>query len=241
VKIDPETRYEDLALYVKDHLEFIYVGDVKWSVAVLVLIIYDAPLLLGFSMLLKIELLWIVLPFVLIIHLWWIRLMIKNPYSTQLEVILFMGVWGALGGISLFITFVWVIFHVLQITSTVFYIIIAIVTIVLVYILVKYQLHKYSGDPIKERKESNQYKYMGLVTASPGIGYLFYVLIEKNTMLEDIISMVSIYYFAIICSYTAAKFLHRYFFMKANMNYVIYQPHGNKKKEKLIKQGVEIK
>ena len=50
MKIDPETRYEDLALYVKDHLEFIYVGDVKWSVAVLVLIIYDAPLLLGFSM-----------------------------------------------------------------------------------------------------------------------------------------------------------------------------------------------
>src|SRR5699024_9103003 len=85
MKINPEIRHQDLALHVSDQLDFISVSDVRASIIIMNLIMYDGPLLLGLSYILRLDFLWIILPFILIIHLWGIRLVIKNPYSTQLE------------------------------------------------------------------------------------------------------------------------------------------------------------
>src|SRR5699024_10255103 len=46
------------------------------------------------------------------------------------------------------------------------------VTIISAYILLKYQINKYAGDPTKEIKKSNQSKYMLLLSTAPGLGYL---------------------------------------------------------------------
>src|SRR5699024_2234773 len=116
MKINPEIRHQDLALHVSDQLDFISVSDVRASIIIMNLIMYDGPLLLGLSYILRLDFLWIILPFILIIHLWGIRLVIKNPYSTQLEMILYIGVWGLLGAISLFITVLGVIYYTFHIT-----------------------------------------------------------------------------------------------------------------------------
>lgn len=109
------------------------------------------------------------------------------------------------------------------------------------YICVKYQINKYAGDPTKERKQSNQSKYMGVLTAAPAIGYILGQSMQETIVLKHIISAVVIYSFSILFMYIGARFLHRYFFMKANMDYVNYHPYSNKEKKKLMKQGVEIK
>ncbi len=241
MKINPETKYQDLALYVKDHLDFIAVDQVKSGIIVMILVLYDLPLLLSFSEVLKLEFLWIVLPFILIIHLWGIRLIIKNPYSTQLETILYMGVWGVLGAISLFIMILGMLYYTFQITSVFLYIIMVLTIFICIYILIKYQINKFSHNPTKERKGTDQYKYMGLLSASPGLGYLFFVLVKDNSILDDMVTIVIVYFFAIICTTVAAKFLHRYIFMKTNIKYVKYQPINAKERKKIINQGVEIK
>ncbi|WP_405101049.1 hypothetical protein [Oceanobacillus sp. FSL H7-0719] len=241
MKIDPETRHQNLAQHVKQQLEFIFVEDVKSSVITFVFVMYDVPLLLGLLSIFKHEFLWIVSPFILIVHLWGIRLVIKNPYSTQFEMVLFMGILGLFGAISLFIMVQGMSYYTLHITSVFYYIIINLTTILLAYIFVKYQIDKYAGDPTKEKKSGNQSKYMGVLTIAPAIGYILGQSVQETIILKHVISLIVIYFFAILFMYVAAKFLHRYFFMRANMDYVNYHPYSNKEKKKLIKQGFEIK
>ncbi|MBY7142364.1 hypothetical protein KFZ56_04495 [Virgibacillus sp. NKC19-3] len=241
MKINPKTRHQDLAQHVKEQLGFISVEDVKSSVVVMVLIIYDVPLLLALLSIYKLEFLWIVSPFILILHLWAIRLLIKDPYSTQFEMVLFMGMWGSFGAISLFILIQGMSYYTLQITSLFYYIIMNVASIVLMYIYVRYQINKYAGDPTRERKRSNQSKYMGLLTASPAIGYILGQSMQETTVLKHVFATVVIYFFVILFMYIASKFLHRYFFIRANMDYVNYHPYSNKEKNKLKKQGMEIK
>lgn len=241
MKIVRETSHQDLAQHVKEHLGFIPVEHVRSSVITFVFIGFDLFLLLGLLSIFKLEFLWIVSPFIFIIHLWGIRLVIKNPYSTQFEMILFMGVWGLLGSISLLIVVQGMSYYTLQITSLFYYIIINVATILLMYILVKYQIDKYAGDPTKEKKIGNQSKYMGLLTASPGIGYMVAQSVQETIVFKHVFAIIIVYISAILLLTIAAKFLHRYFYMRANMDYVNYHPYSNKEKKKLMKQGVEIK
>lgn len=241
MKIDTETRHQDLAQHVKFQLGFIPVEDVRSSIIIFVFVMYDVPLLLGLLSILKLEFLWIVLPFILIIHLWGIRLIIKNPYSTQFEMVLFMGILGLFGATSLFVMVQGMSYYTLHMTSVFYYIIINLTSILLTYILVKYQIDKYAGDPTKEKKIGNQSKYMGLLTASPAIGYMTAQSVQETIVLKQVFALIIVYIFVILLMTVAAKFLHRYFFMKANMAYVNYQPLSQKEKKKLIKQGVELK
>lgn len=151
MKISPEIRQQDLAQHVKKQLEFIPVEDVKSSVIVMVLVMFDIPLLLGLLSIFELEFLYILSPFILILHLWGIRLIIKKPYSTQFEMVLFIGVWGLCGAISLFVTVLGMSYYTIHITSVLYYITISVTTILLTYILVKYQKDKYSDDPTKEK------------------------------------------------------------------------------------------
>ncbi|GGB34744.1 hypothetical protein GCM10011409_10240 [Lentibacillus populi] len=241
MKINPKMRHQDLAQHVNEQLEFIPVEDVRSSVIVMILVIYDVPLLMGLLSIFELEYLWIVSPFILILHLWGTRLLIKNPYSTQFEMVLFMGIWGSFGAISLFVMVQGMSYYTLHITSVFYYIVINLTSILLTYIFVKYQIDKYSGDPTKEKKRGNKSKYMGALAIAPAIGYMLGQSVQETIVLKFVIALIVIYFFAIFLVYAAAKFLHRYFFMKANMDYVNYHPYSNKKKEKLIKQGVEIK
>src|SRR5699024_5331543 len=90
MKINPEIRHQDLALHVNDQLDFSSVSDVRASIIIINLIMYDGPLLVGLSYRRRLDFWWIILPFILIIHLWGIRLVIKNPCSTQSEMILYI-------------------------------------------------------------------------------------------------------------------------------------------------------
>src|SRR5699024_10904098 len=157
------------------------------------------------------------------------------------ETVLFIGLWGLFGAISLFMMVLGMSYYTLHITTVLYYVIINLASVILMYICVKYQIDKCAGDPTKERKRHNQSKYMGILTAAPAIGYIFGQSVQETVVLKHVISAAVIYFFAILLMYIAAKFLHRYFFMRANMVYVNYQPYFNKEKKKLVKQGVVIK
>jgi len=83
VKINPTIKHQNLSQHFMEQLGFIPISDVKTSVIGLILILYDIPLAAGLLSIFKIEVLWVVAPLIIIIHLWRLRLLIKNPYSTQ--------------------------------------------------------------------------------------------------------------------------------------------------------------
>src|SRR5699024_3732628 len=130
MKIELETKHQDLAKHVNEQLSFLDVDNVRMFV-IIFLGMYDLPLFLGFASIfdetMSFTFLWMVSPFVLILHLWGIRLLIKNPYSTQYEMISFMGIWGLFGSISLIAVLQGMSYYTLQITSIFFYIVINLV------------------------------------------------------------------------------------------------------------------
>ena|SRR5699024_125309 len=152
MKINPETRHQDLALYVKEHLESLPVEQSKLTQVVLIFVLYDIPLYLSLLSIFKIEFIWFASPFVLFIHLWLIRILVKNVYSTQLEMVLYMGCWTLLSFISLFVLFLGMLYYYFHITSVVSHIIITLATVVTAYILVRYQIKNMLVPRLKKEK-----------------------------------------------------------------------------------------
>src|SRR5699024_10775845 len=122
-----------------------------------------------------------------------------------------------LGAISLFITVLGVMYYTFHITSAFFYVIMILVTIISAYILLKYQINKYAGDPTKEIKKSNQSKYMLLLGTAPGLGYLSYQTIKVTGVLESAILTAVIYIIAIFLVYFEVKFMHSKLYIRTNI------------------------
>lgn len=240
MKIDPETKHQKLAQHVNFQLSFFDVSDTRSSVIIL-LMMCDLPLLLGLLSIYKMVFLWILLPFILLFHLWGIRLLIKNPYSTQMETVLFVGLLNLFGSISSFMMILGMSYYAFYITSSLYYIVLIVTTLILYYVFIKHQIDKYAGDPTKERKRMNQSKFYPLLAAAPANGYNFHSSIQDTYMIKHIVALVCVYFFSLFFMYLAAKFIHRYFFIRVNMNFVNYYPLTYKKRKKVHKQGIEIK
>lgn len=206
-----------------------------------VLTLYDLPLLIGLLSILKLEYLLIVSPLIIIIHLWSVRLLIKNPYSTQFEMILFLGVFGLIGSLTLYFMVLGLSYYVLSVTSIYFYFFITLSLVILSYLLVKYQIDKYSKDPLQKPVSQKQSKYLGVAILAPAIGYILGQSVQDTLILKHLIAVIVMYFFVLFNVYIAAKFLHRFFFMKANMDYVTFQKPSKKEKKELNKKGVVIK
>src|SRR5690625_3357094 len=165
----------------------------------------------------------------------------KKSVLNSVWMVLLLGVYGVIGAISLFIVVQGMSFYVLNITSIYYYIVINFVTIFISSILVKYQIDKYSRDPLKEQESGNQSKYIGLLALAPAIGYMLGQSAQDTFILKHFIALVVFYFFTLLNVYVAAKFIHRYYFMKANMFYVVVRIRSKRERKELDMKGVMIK
>src|SRR5690625_1164120 len=84
MKINPDIKYSQLSQEFKEHLRFIKPNEMVLSVWIFLVGLYNVPLFVSLLTIGKIEFLWLLMPLIVALHLWGIRLSIKNPYSTQL-------------------------------------------------------------------------------------------------------------------------------------------------------------
>lgn len=161
----------------------------------------------------------ITFPLLILIHLWAIRLLIKNPYSIQFETVLFIGFWGAVGGICYFILAQKIAYFNLGIESAVYYVIVSVGYIIAAIILIGYQVKKYAN--IKKQgnngKRRSYSRYGVVVALAPALGYLIAQNSKRKSeyLMYCIILAVSLL-FCILLTYFSAKYFHKFFFMKAN-------------------------
>ena len=243
MEINPNIKYDRLPHFVREHLMFTSTNNVRGSVAVLVLFLYDSPLLLSFLILMKIEFLWLFMPFIAFLHIWLVRMLIKSPYTTQFEMVLFLGVSGLIGALTFFIMLQAVPYFSLGINSKLYYLISNVIVFIVAYTIARYQIAKYRNikkyNANQEKKKPS--KYLGVIGATSGLGYIIGMLVSKTT--------IAIYYFVIgvnlcltlLLFYVGVKFVHRYIFMKTNINYVRFAKPTKTERKELIKKGVEYK
>lgn len=243
MKIKSDIKEKDLPSFVIDHLSFVEIDNVKWGSATFVIALYNFPLILSFLALMSIEFIWIMAPFILLLNIWCLRLLYKNAYSTQWEMIKFLGIYGIVGSITFLIMFQSISYYSLNIHSIMYYIIVNLVLIIIFYIIIRYQLDKYKEIHVKLKQgNTNQAKKYGVVIAVvPVIGLILGQFVGRTEVLKYYYVLGVNFFLMLLLFYIGVKFIHKYFFMKANMDYVIYQEPSKKEKAQLMKKGVEIK
>lgn len=245
MKINSSIEYKELPNKVKKHLEFLEVSDIKWSLIVFVIGLYDIVLLLSLLSISKIEFFLIMIPFIVILHVWLIRLLFKNAYSTQLEAIVFTGVYGFIGAISFFVMLQSLSYYVLKISFITYYVVLNLIIIISSFILVRYQIMKYRDikkrDIDEEAESLSQSKHLGLLAIFPALGYITGQVTSDTVMLKHYITLTSNIFITLFYVYIAAKFIHKYYFMKANMDYVVFQKPSKRERKELTKKGIVIK
>ncbi len=244
LKVPENKKYRNLPDYMKEHLTLMAPSNTRSTISLFCLVLLDMctlPLLYP-----KINLIYfITLPLLVFIHVWMIRLLIKNPYTTQMETIVFMGTFSVIGAVCYFTTSIKVSFYFIGITSIWYYIIFLVVHIIITTVLIQYQIAKYSEIDYKRNESEKWYnsgRFVPLLISGPGIGYiLFQTTKDSETAMHSIFLCVSIS-FTFLLVYFAAKFIHKYLFIKTNKRLISFsQPADKKKRIKYNKKGVVYK
>lgn len=113
MKIPSTIKYESLSTDFKKKLELIDVTNAKWTIWTLLIILYDLSIVISIASMSRMEYIWVLYPFIIVLHIWGVRLSFKNAYSTQLETVLFFGVMSLFGSITTLVLMFGLSFHAL--------------------------------------------------------------------------------------------------------------------------------
>lgn len=237
---DSIEKRKNLPMYVLLHLSFLSPSNTKSFVAVFTFIMLDLSLLpLLYPKVNIINL--ISIPLIVIAHLWAIRLLFKNPYSTQFETILFMGVNGVIGAICYFLLIQKTAYFNLGIEAVSYYVISTLIFIGVFVGFVFYQTKKYANieDKISKNKKKNQNaKYAAVIAIFPALGYsVSQLAMDQSDLIMYGVMYFVFWIFVVLMIYFAARFLHQYVYMKLNMRFVIFENPGKKEMKQADAEG----
>ncbi|MCA0172646.1 hypothetical protein [Bacillus sp. RAR_GA_16] len=222
LKIPDNKKFRNLPDYMKEHLSMLPPDSTRATVSMFCFILLDMcvlPLLYPRINLIHI----ITIPLLLFIHLWAIRLLIKDPRSTRVETTLFLSVFSIISAICYFITSLKVSYVFIGITNVWYYITLTGIDLIIIVILIQYQIEKYSKLDYKRDESEKWYnsgRWIPLVISAPGVGYIiFQTTKDSETAMHSLFLCVTIV-FTLILAYMSAKFTHQYFFIKLNRRLV---------------------
>lgn len=130
-----------------------------------------------------------------------------------------------------------------EITSVSYYLTSTAALLLIIGYLVYFQINKYSNitKAVRNEKGSNIRILGPSAGALSGLGYIFAQATKESELLMFSILLVISLGFCLFFAYISAKFFHKYFFMKANQQFVgLQQPYKSKQRE-FEKKGVVIK
>lgn len=234
LKVPDNKKYRNLPDYMQEHLSMLPPDSTRATISLFCLILLDMcvlPLLYP-----KVDLIYIItIPLLLFIHVWMIRLLIKDPRTTRMETTLLLSVFSIISAICYFITSLKVSYVFIGVTNIWYYIILIVVHLIIIAILIQYQIEKYSKidyKRIESEKWYNNGRLVPLLVSAPGLGYIiFQTTKDSDTAMHSIFLCVTIV-FTLILAYMAAKFTHKYLFIKLNNRLVAGYKPTHKKKEK---------
>lgn len=244
LKIKETKKFRQLPDHMKVHLLFISPQNTKVVVIGFCFFLLDfciIPLLSPINNAFYLS----TIPLLLFINLWAIRLLFKNPYTTQMETILFVGVTSIIGAISYFMTSIKVSYMFIGITNFWYFIVLCMVYLIIILRLVYFQIKKYSKIDYNLNERTKWYNngvLLPLFTAGPGLSYILFLSIKKNEILMHTVFLCACIVMTILFSYISAKYIHKYKFMKLNSHLLIIQKPSDKKKlMNYKKKGVVFK
>ncbi|MBN8211040.1 hypothetical protein JI666_20065 [Bacillus sp. NTK071] len=244
IKIPKNKKFRHLPDYMQEHLSFLPPEEIKTYILFYCLLFIDLCFL---PSLYPVHLLVysVTLPLLFFVHLWLIRLLIKNPFTTQMESTLFFAVSSFIGVICYLVMTIKVTAISMEVTSFWFYSILLLFHIITITKLIHYQVNKYSKidyNLIEEEKWYNSSRLLPILVAGPALGYIIVQVFNDNQQGLNIMLFFLSTSMTIILSYFSSKYIHKYFFMKKNIDFVSpSKPTEKKKRKEYEKKGVVYK
>ncbi|MBN8211038.1 hypothetical protein JI666_20055 [Bacillus sp. NTK071] len=223
LKIPQNKKFRHLPDYMKVHLLFISPSNTKVVVFGFCFFLLDfciIPLVIPINMGIFLSL----TPNLLFINLWAVRLLVKNPYTTQMETVLFIGITSLIGAICYFITSMKVSYLFIGITNIWYYMMLLIIFMSITATFIRVQIEKYAtiAHTLNESKKwYNNRSLLPLIPTGGGVSYILFQSTRSNELLMHTIFLFACIAMSILFSYISAKYCHKYKFMKQNSHLLI--------------------
>lgn len=221
LKIDTSIKRRNLPDHFLEHLSFTDIDQIKFGVFGTTFIMIDLLMILPLLYPTHTFTAWITIPLIALINVWAMSMLVRKANTLQFEFIIFTGCSGAVASFCYFVFVQKMAYIGMDIKTPAFFIISLFFYISFLLFQLWFHLKKYSSLSSKFAKFKDlpwHYKILSIAAPSGYIAahYLFNNSISAmNSMLLIIYSMFSIFF-----TYVSVKFFHRYFFMKANQNFL---------------------
>jgi hypothetical protein len=222
LKLERDIKFRALPEHFKEHLSFFPHFLIKQLIAGFTFVMLDLLVLIPIIYPMIDTTFYLTIPFILLINIWAIRLLILNPEKTELESILFLGALGAVGSYSVFILIQKMNYYVLQVNSL-FYLMASILLYIVVICFFSYiKVKKFSTIIVLKKKNEQHSTFTNsIITISVSAGYMVAQIVINQSL--SIMNTYMIVIFSLLLLFftdMAVKYIHRYLFMKSNLNVV---------------------
>ncbi|MBD7963930.1 hypothetical protein [Fictibacillus norfolkensis] len=221
MKLDENIKFRNLPDAFKEHLTFFASFQIKQIIGAFTFIGLDLVIIMPLLFPYIEEVLFITLPLILLINVWAIRLLIKNPSETEFESLLYLGFLGAVGSFCYFVLTQKMSYWLLNIDSPLYYIISLVAYVVLILVFIYKKNNKFSSIQIDVNKNNSSLIWNKVFTWSVPAGYIIvHILMNQSSALLH--SYMIIMYSGLLIFFTdiSVKFFHRYLFIKSNIHLV---------------------
>ncbi|WP_188725751.1 hypothetical protein [Lentibacillus populi] len=156
-----------------------------------------------------------------------------------METVLFFGVLGAVSAFCLFVLTQKLAYFVVGMDSLVFLIISLVVYLCVIFYFIFYYKEKITN--LKRVKQNTKKRASwSLLYTSPAIGYITYHSFIKESQFLHHAMIFVFFMLGIFFIYISVKFLHKYYFIRTNIDLVVFQEPSTKEKKKALAKGKEI-
>ncbi|WP_071461507.1 hypothetical protein [Bacillus massilinigeriensis] len=240
IQLPQNLKRKQLPGHILFQLEPLSYDDHKMQISMVTFFLIDALLIAPLFVIWVNWASFITLPMMIIINIWAIALLFRKSINIEIETILFVCYAGLVGSICYFVAGLKQI-YLLGMDSLGFYLAMAAIYLVATCLFVFHQFKKYSLGSNFKQKETPAWHYAVASIAIPA-GYIASKYLMRLS--ESIISL-SITVVLLLSSYgfmwLFAKYFHKYFFIKKNIQYVKLANKEVKDKlmHELAKKGVK--
>ncbi|WLV24196.1 hypothetical protein QR721_11200 [Aciduricibacillus chroicocephali] len=260
LKIDERIKWKELPRYISEQLSFVDIFNIKAGIAIAVFVMVDLFMIIPLLIPLVPIYLYILLPPLIIINIWGVWIIVRNPYSVQYETILILAAMGIFASPTYLILAHKMAYYHAGIHSWSYYVIVTLVYVITTLWILQYRLNRFKDlsyeTLVKWKKEEGEQfrgkgarnrkfdgnKYMAIILYVPAIGYLIAQGIKHNEAGVAITLILSFLGLASFFSYAGIKFTHRLFMMKANPQLVVLRtPSKSKYRNGIVKRDQKIK
>lgn len=184
------------------------------------------------------ELLIFIIPMILVINIWAVTLLIRNPYSTQIETLVFMGCCGIVGMISSFVIAQKSAYTEMNFQSPVYFILSLLTYISVIMYFIYYYNTKMA---INRKRKRKKHHFNIFIAGAPALGYNFYHgFIKGSPFLHFFMSLIYLLFLGTLFIYIAARFFHKLYFINLNKDFFELNQPSKKERKQAQANGKEI-